>query len=119
MTIKKLIKNYFNQFIDMIINHIAKEKIYVLGDSHVLVFKHPYFKLNFPFKNFEICSVMGATASGLYNPQSKTQAYPIFKEKIRSISKGKKIIIMLGEVDTGFIIWYRANKKRIHRKNVK
>lgn len=56
-------------------------------------------------------TVIGATASGLENPNTRTQAYPIFKEAVER-SPAETIIVMLGEVDTGFVIWYRANKYR-------
>jgi hypothetical protein len=43
------------------------------------------------------------------NPNSTTKAYPIFREAIKK-STAKQVIVMLGEVDTGFVIWYRAQK---------
>ncbi len=89
--------------------NISTEKILVLGDSHVSVFHSYYFILNFPFKYFKVVSVGGATASGLENPRSKTQAFKIFNEALEK-KDYDKIIIMLGEVDTGFVIWYRAKK---------
>lgn len=89
--------------------NISTEKILVLGDSHVTVFHSYYFILNFPFKYFKVVSVGGATASGLENPRSKTQAFKIFNEALEK-KDYDKIIIMLGEVDTGFVIWYRAKK---------
>ena len=88
---------------------ISTEKILVLGDSHVSVFNTFYFILKFPFKYFKVVSVGGATASGLENPRSKTQAYKIFNEALEK-KDYDRIIIMLGEVDTGFVIWYRAKK---------
>lgn len=85
------------------------QEILVLGDSHSPVFNHPLFKEKFPHLSFNVLTVIGATASGLENPNSKTQAYPIFREAIEN-STAKQAIIMLGEVDTGFVIWYRAQK---------
>lgn len=84
-------------------------EILVLGDSHTPIFNHPAFNKNFAGFNFNVVTVIGATASGLENPNTKTQAYPIFKAALNK-STAKKVIIMLGEVDTGFVIWYRANK---------
>ena len=103
--ILKRLKNFLNK----IQYFLANERILVIGDSHVLVFKHYNFKLHFPFKYFEVVSVGGATASGLENPNSKTQAYKIFNKALQH-KQYNKIIIMLGEVDTGFVIWYRAKK---------
>jgi len=85
------------------------KEILVLGDSHTPIFHHPSFKKAFPELCFNVVSVIGATASGLENPNTKTQAYPIFKQALQQ-SPAEKVIIMLGEVDTGFVIWYRAKK---------
>lgn len=84
-------------------------EILVLGDSHTPIFNHPSFKKFFPEFHFNVVAVIGATASGLENPNTKTQAYPIFKEALDR-STAEKVIVMLGEVDTGFVIWYRAQK---------
>lgn len=85
------------------------QEILVLGDSHSPVFNHPQFKETFPNLSFKVITVIGATASGLDNPNSTTQAYPIFREAMKN-SIAKRVIVMLGEVDTGFVIWYRAQK---------
>lgn len=84
-------------------------EILVLGDSHTPTFNHPLFKEKFPKLFFNVLTVIGATASGLENPNSKTKAYPIFRKAIKQ-STAKQVIVMLGEVDTGFVIWYRAQK---------
>lgn len=91
-------------------DYLATEKITVIGDSHVLVFNYYGVRLQFPFKRFDVCSVNGATASGLGNPNSKTQAHRIFSEKIDELTSNDIVIVMLGEIDTGFLIWYRAQK---------
>ncbi len=83
--------------------------ILVLGDSHSPIFNHELFKEKFPDVFFKVVTVVGATASGLENPNSLTQAYPIFRKAIDE-SAAQQVIIMLGEVDTGFVIWYRAQK---------
>ena len=87
------------------------EEILVLGDSHSPVFNHPSFGETFRDYCFKVVTVIGATASGLENPNTKTQAYPIFKQALGQ-SSASKVIVMLGEVDTGFVIWYRAHKYR-------
>ncbi|MEW6241356.1 MAG: SGNH/GDSL hydrolase family protein [Chloroflexota bacterium] len=84
-------------------------RILVLGDSHASVFYRRLFDLRFPRCVFMICSVGGATASGLENPNSKTQAGPKFEQAIRK-HPAQVYILLLGEVDTGFVIWYRAQK---------
>jgi hypothetical protein len=84
-------------------------EILVLGDSHSDVFRHASFRANFPGAYFHLVCVQGATASGLENPNSKTQAYPIFKRALDNFS-GTTVVTLLGEVDTGFVIWYRSQK---------
>lgn len=85
-------------------NHIL-----ILGDSHASVYYHWLFDLRFPRCVFMICSVGGATASGLENPNSKTQAGAKFEQAIRKYP-AQVYVLLLGEVDTGFVIWYRAQK---------
>ena len=102
--------NVLGRLFVLFMDFFSLQKILVLGDSHVKIFIYPLMKLYFPLTKFEVVSVGGATASGLENPNSKTQAYKIFSEKLQSKKKYDKIIIMLGEVDTGFVIWYRAKK---------
>jgi len=86
------------------------QKCLVLGDSHTEVFTNLRFKKFFPLTKFVVANVHGATASGLENPNSKTNAYNVFSKKLKQNKKYKRIILSLGEVDTGFVIWYRANK---------
>ncbi|BAW96820.1 hypothetical protein NIES970_17620 [[Synechococcus] sp. NIES-970] len=78
-------------------------EILILGDSHVAVFDRPKMRVNFPWYFFNVVSVGGATASGLENPNSITQAFSIFKTNLEN-SKAKIVIVLLGEVDTGFVI---------------
>lgn len=88
---------------------LGKTEVLVLGDSHTEVFELANFKRYFPRHFFSVTTVGGATASGLENPNSKTQAYQLFRDAIRA-SEARLAIIQLGEVDTGFVIWYRARK---------
>lgn len=92
--------------------HMAKHKVLVLGDSHVEVFSNRQFLFAFPKTYFDVCSVGGATVSGLENPRSKTQAFQIFDNALKE-KDYNRIIVMLGEVDTGFVIWYRAKKYNV------
>jgi len=59
-----------------------------------------------------MCHVQGATASGLQNPSSKTQAAEIFQQALKEESYDR-VFLQLGEVDTGFVIWYRSNKYNV------
>jgi hypothetical protein len=90
------------------------EEVLVLGDSHVAAFDFfsPKILISDLIRyKFTVCSVGGATLSGLNNLNSKTQAKAKFLEQLKYF-KGKKIILMLGEVDLGFLIWLKAEKSK-------
>jgi len=86
-----------------------RTEILVIGDSHARVFDNAKFKHAFPQYFFNVVSISGASASGLENPNSKTQTLPIIMANLSS-SKANIVIALLGEVDAGFVIWYRAEK---------
>uniref|UniRef100_A0A6H1ZTB1 SGNH hydrolase-type esterase domain-containing protein n=1 Tax=viral metagenome TaxID=1070528 RepID=A0A6H1ZTB1_9ZZZZ len=93
-------------------NHLPNDyspKILVLGDSHAIVFKNKKFREAFKNYLFKVGYVDGATVSGLSNPHSKTNALKIFKYYITRLQPDITITL-LGEVDVGFVIWYRAKK---------
>ncbi|MCH6257176.1 hypothetical protein MLD52_11510 [Puniceicoccaceae bacterium K14] len=93
------------------IKKLGKQRILVLGDSHARVFNHN--DADIPGYWFDTVAVGGATVSGLKNPNSVTQAMPIFGNAIET-SNAKVCITLLGEVDTGFVIWYRSKKYNIN-----
>lgn len=87
-----------------------KKRKYVFGDSHTEVFTYLNSKIKHKFY-YDITWVGGATAVGMRNPNSKTNSLKIFKDKIETIEdKNAGLVFQLGEVDTGFVIWYRAQK---------
>lgn len=90
------------------------KKVLILGDSHV---KSSFGKLNDLQSdiNFKLYRVTGATAQGAVNPRSKTKALSIFKKRLSKINFDDYdyVAIMLGEIDCGFVIWYRAEKYSI------
>jgi len=93
----------------LFLTHFRSNQVLVLGDSHALAFKYRNVKKFFPGLCFNVVSVGGATVSGLSNPNSKTQAFPIFNRALE-YNKAKTVVILLGEVDTGFVIWYQVEK---------
>ena len=87
-------------------------KIHFIGDSHAGVFWDMEFSpLYFWRITPKIKVVHGATATGLANPNSKTQALGIFENYLKEeVNKDDYVVFQLGEVDCGFAIWYRAEK---------
>jgi hypothetical protein len=47
---------------------------------------------------------------GLANPHAQTKAMPIFMEYLNKVAPSDHVVFCLGEVDCGFVIWYRAAK---------
>ena len=90
-----------------------KKKLLILGDSHCEVFRSPIFKEGI-FKGYDLTLelVHGATISGIENPNSKTQALPIFEKAYKALNP-EIVVIMLGEVDTGFVLWLQAEQKSL------
>ncbi|KSV94289.1 hypothetical protein [Sinorhizobium sp. GL28] len=84
-------------------------RLLVLGDSHVQTIKWAADNhlLRVPA---DFVSVGGATAVGMRNPNSLTNALQIFEQAASPCLPGTVPIIHLGEVDCGFVIWWRAMK---------
>jgi hypothetical protein len=57
--------------------------------------------------------VGGASAMGMVNPHSQTQALPQFRQYMSKLPLGDRLLFVLGEVDCGFVIWYRAAKYKL------
>lgn len=89
----------------------GRNHILVIGDSHVHVFKHvKKDKLLSRLFFIDYKSVGGATAQGVLNPGSKTDARRLFMQRVSEAKKFQHLIVQLGEVDCGFVIWYYAEK---------
>ncbi len=108
---KRQVPYYFRQFLDRYKYYLTRKKIYVLGDSHTEIFEYLQNKIFQVRYYFDVTKVGGATAQGMRNPNSKTNALEIFKNRLSNIKdKRVPLIFQLGEVDTGFVIWYRSKK---------
>jgi hypothetical protein len=111
--IKRLLLSWWATFGEWVNRAVlGKTCLHCIGDSHVQVFD--YIRQRAPFAigkyYLRVCSVPGATVSGLDNPNSKTQALPVFEKYIKTIKKSDSVLFMIGEIDCGFVIWYRAEK---------
>ena len=95
---------------DLVVNKLNKKSIIVFGDSHTRVFNYINEKRLMPDVEFNVVTVGGATAQGACNPNSRTNALAKFKEKLAFEKKHDGVMVMLGEVDCGFVIWYRKEK---------
>lgn len=85
---------------------MRREHVLCLGDSHAMVMSH----VRVPGAWFRVRSVLGATASGILNPASKTRSREIFAARLERAKPWQRILLMLGEVDCGFVIWRRAER---------
>jgi len=86
------------------------EVVECFGDSHVRIFRtlngHPVLKNH----RFRTVCVRGATAFGLGNPNSKTNSLRVFREWLVEIPSGRIVLFLMGEVDAGFLVWFRSVK---------
>ena len=86
-----------------------RRHVIVLGDSHTLVFRD--WRPDGWW--FDVVTVGGATASGIRNPNSVTEALPRFRARLARTMPWQPVMVMLGEVDCGYIIWRRARSESI------
>jgi hypothetical protein len=82
---------------------------HLVGDSHVEAVRHAA-ALGLLEHGCAATVVGGATAVGLRNPNSATDAIGAFRRALLPARDGVVPVIHLGEVDCGFVIWYRADK---------
>lgn len=94
------------------LQRLVRQEVLVLGDSHAMVFQHAHVRAAFPGLFFNLHAVGAATLSGLKNANSATQALPAFRHALRH-SRARLAFLQLGEVDTGFVIWSRAQRLQV------
>jgi hypothetical protein len=83
-----------------------------MGDSHIRYFtKAASYDLLYPYETDRL-EVGGATAVGMRNPNSKTDAIGKFRRWVADKDRASEIVLHLGEVDCGYVIWYRADRYR-------
>jgi hypothetical protein len=84
----------------------------VLGDSHAAVFRHPSWR-QVPVR-FDVHAVGGATLTGLGKVDSASGARKHFDRTVTYAQASRRhpiaIVMLLGEVDCGFILWRRHER---------
>jgi hypothetical protein len=83
-----------------------REHVLCIGDSHVGVMRH----VRVPGVWFLAKPLTGATASGILNPVSATQSLATFTAQLSRARRWQHVLLQLGEVDCGFVIWHRAER---------
>ena len=109
------LKNKIFNLVGIFNVNFARHRILVIGDSHAAIFRHIYWVFVLKGAALRVVSVGGATASGVDNPNSTTQARWHFEDAL-SQQDFDAVLVSLGEVDTGFVIWYRSQKRGISVK---
>lgn len=79
----------------------------IFGDSHISAIRYADER-GWVSKKCEFIEVGGATAVGLRNPNSATNALDIFRKYLLPPKANSIPVMHLGEVDCGFVIWWRA-----------
>jgi hypothetical protein len=90
--------------------HRTLQVLTCIGDSHARIFRYIARSRLLPEVRIQCLFVRGATALGLVNPRSKTNAVVMFKKFLERRPRTNLIFVMLGEVDCGYLLFYRAAK---------
>ena len=89
---------------------ITSQHLIALGDSHLEALKFAAELDILDVKSTHFVIVPGATVIGLRNPNSFTDAINIFMSVLEVMPQDSYVVIHLGEVDCGFVMWWRAVK---------
>lgn len=87
---------------------MTDKKLLILGDNHLAYFTHALRSGLFYDWQHDTCEVPGATIIGQRNPNAPVNALNRFKRFLAPQDRNATIVIQLGEVDCGFVMWYRA-----------
>lgn len=92
---------------------LGGRSILVLGDSHCGAFEYCFDQglLAPHWLNCEIAG--GATAYGLNNDLSVTQAWQKFDHALQRFASFDVVVIMLGECDCSFALWKKAERLNV------
>lgn len=81
-----------------------------LGDSHLDALELAGNLNLLSVRSCHFCIVPGATVIGLRNPNSITDAISIYRSFLSNQPRDSHVLTHLGEVDCGFVFWWRARK---------
>lgn len=103
---------------DLVARVTGRRIIHCFGDSHAYVFgnveRHNHLRRTW----LDVNVVGGATALGLENPNSRTEALRIFVGRIAKLPAGRTLLFFIGEVDCGFLLWYIAEQRGLPLEEV-
>jgi hypothetical protein len=84
-----------------------------MGDSHIKIFNHIQGEKLIPWAWFDVVIAKGATAQGLVNPRSVSDGLRMFRRRVGAAEPWQHLVYLLGEVDCGYLVWYRAQKEGV------
>lgn len=86
-------------------------RLHCLGDSHAYVFEHVRERKMLQTTELIVTRVGGATAFGLANPNSATNALSVFRAALEAVPTTEPALFLVGEVDAGFLVWLRSQQR--------
>lgn len=92
--------------------------LHCFGDSHALAFRVVgRDRRLLPSTWFDVVAIPGATASGLANPNSRTNALATYLRCLARLDHDSRLLFLLGEVDCGFLLWLKAGDSKLQLAN--
>lgn len=89
---------------------MVARQLLAIGDSHLEALKLAADLRILNVEHAHFLSVPGATVIGLRNPNSSTDALNLFRSFLSLHTADSHLLVHLGEVDCGFVMWWRAQK---------
>ncbi|WP_460604859.1 hypothetical protein [Jatrophihabitans fulvus] len=90
----------------------GRRLLVAVGDSHIEPLRDLHDTGALPKTRVRVESVGGATASGIANPNSRTQARPRFERALTLTTRRYSVLACLGEVDAGFLVFAGGDPKQ-------
>ena len=94
-----------------LVRRSGRRLLFCVGDSHSRVFDALSVDGGLRHTVVDVHWVLGATALGLANPNSRTHALEQFRSALRHVPAEETLVVVLGEVDCGFLVWHRAQQR--------